>query len=108
MGFFNALATRICGKDEIRVRGDPTFEVGDIIGVDDPTDKIENLDLQIIQQVLEYDGGLKVTLKGRKTLSEHEWVFLMPWQPVYAEKTKPEKIETYFLLPWQIIKEVKV
>ena len=75
-------------KYEIRVRGDPTFEVGDIIGVDDPTDKIENLDLQIIQQVLEYDGGLKVTLKGRKTLSEHEWVFLMPWQPVYAEKTK--------------------
>jgi hypothetical protein len=60
---------------KITGRGDPRFEVGDVIAVSDATNGISE-NLQIVRQVLEWNGVLGLSeMVARKALSEQAWAF---------------------------------
>lgn len=51
---------------ELEVRGNPALEIGDIVNISDPTDKIPTTDIVVERITLDYDGGLSGTIKGRR------------------------------------------
>lgn len=53
-------------KFNLEVYGNPALEIGDIIAVLDPTDKIPLTNIVIERITLDYDGALSGTMDGRK------------------------------------------
>ncbi|WP_089610093.1 hypothetical protein [Dehalobacterium formicoaceticum] len=50
------------------VRGNPALEIGDVVTVDDPTDRIPLTNIVIERIELAYDGGLSGTIEGSRTI----------------------------------------
>ena len=66
------------------IRGDPSIEVTDIIQIQDPIDKIGNVDVAPIRFSLDYDGGLSARMEARKPIVPFEWVFMSPGLYAYV------------------------
>jgi antitoxin component of MazEF toxin-antitoxin module len=65
-------------KFSLNIRGDPSLEVGDIINLQDTTDKIGTINAVPIRFTLDYDGALSAQAEARKPIVPVDWVFVSP------------------------------
>jgi hypothetical protein len=65
-------------KFSLNIRGDPSLEVGDIINLQDITDKIGTVNVVPIRFTLDYDGALSAQMEARKPIVPVDWVFVSP------------------------------
>jgi len=54
---------------EVELRGDPAVEIGDIVQIQDATDKIGTVNIVITRLELSFDGGLSAKVKARKPIA---------------------------------------
>lgn len=68
------------------VRGDPAVETGDIVRIQDPSDKIGTVDVFPYRIALDFDGALEETIEARKVVIPRIWAFISPGLYVYVAK----------------------
>lgn len=69
---------------EIEARGNPSLEVGDIVTLVDPSDKIGTVKVMLTKAKWSFDGSLSTGYTARKPLTPRQWVFILPCFSTYV------------------------
>jgi len=71
----------------LSIRGNPAVEVGDVIQIQNDTDKIGTVDFVPTRITLNYDGALDSTVEGRKVAANtrYTWAYIGPGMYEYVE-----------------------
>lgn len=86
----------------ISARGNPALEPGDVLQIQDPTDKIETVNVVPFRLQLNYDGALDCSLNTRKAEANmiYDHMFISPGLNVRAARVIPQPVDTWsFVLP---------
>lgn len=80
------------------LRGDLALEVGDIVEIQDPTDKIGTVNVMPIRYSMKYDGALEATMEARKPIQPYQWVLVSPGLAIYAPYGITSKTEEWIFI----------
>lgn len=82
-------------KFHLDIRGDPAIEVGDIVQIQNPTDKIGTVNVVPIRFNLDYDGALSAMMEARKPIIPVDWVFGCPGLIEFVSREIPKAAEDW-------------